>query len=232
MFLKQDNKIKWKLLGFSSLFVLIITLLGIFYFDKSVYLFFRGFDFSLWKIFDAVFDGKVWLFASGIVLLLFYIKKSIQDKTGVLKYLKRLNLKCLLSDFLQKTKNSNAFYIFCSILTAGVIVKVLKFIIGRARPIFFEALDMTGFFPFSAEWAFNSMPSGHTAVSFAALVMFGLLEPKYKPFTWTLAIVIGVSRICIGAHWPTDVILAAFIGMVVADLVKSFLKSGRIEKFC
>ena len=104
-----------------------------------------------------------------------------------------------------------------------MIVKVLKVFIGRERPILYEALGLTGFYPPSWDWAFNSMPSGHTAVSFAGLVMIGMLAPKYKPLTWTLAIVIGLSRVAIGAHWPSDVILGAFIGMVVADIVKGRL---------
>lgn len=83
---------------------------------------------------------------------------------------------------------------------------------------------MTGFFPPSTEWAFNSMPSGHTAVSFAGLVMIGMLAPRFKPLTWMLAILIGFSRVAYGAHWPTDVVFGAFIGMVVADIVKGMLR--------
>ena len=82
---------------------------------------------------------------------------------------------------------------------------------------------MTGFFPPSLDWAFNSMPSGHTTICFAGLVMVGMLAPKYKALTWTLAIVIGLSRVAIGAHWPSDVILGAFIGMAIADIVKGTL---------
>ena len=108
-------------------------------------------------------------------------------------------------------------------MCTGIVVKILKIMIGRARPVFFEALGMTGFFSPSFDWAFNSMPSGHTAVSFAGLVMIGMLAPKYKPVTWTLAIVIALSRVAIGAHWPSDVIFGAFLGMVVADIVKGML---------
>ena len=82
---------------------------------------------------------------------------------------------------------------------------------------------MTGFFPPSLDWAFNSMPSGHTAVSFAGLVMIGMLAPRYKVLTWSMAIIVAVSRVAIGAHWPSDVVLGAFIGMVVADIVKGML---------
>lgn len=104
-----------------------------------------------------------------------------------------------------------------------MVVQVLKVVIGRARPILFEALEFTGFYPPSFDWVFNSMPSGHAAISFAALVMIGMLAPRIKPLTWTLAVFVGVARVCVGAHWPTDVILGAFIGMASADLVKWWL---------
>ena len=107
---------------------------------------------------------------------------------------------------------------------ARIVGKLLKSIIGRMRLVFFEALDKVGFVPLSTDWAFNSMPSGHTFASFAGLVMLGLLAPRVKWFTWSLAIVIGLSRICVGAHWPSDVILGAFIGMVAADFVQVGLK--------
>jgi undecaprenyl-diphosphatase len=103
----------------------------------------------------------------------------------------------------------------------GIITKILKIIIGRARPIF---ADPTLFNMFSQSHEFHSMPSGHTAISFAGLVMIGMLVPRMKWLTWTLAIVIAVSRVSIGAHWPTDVLLGAFVGMVSADFVLSIIR--------
>ncbi len=107
-----------------------------------------------------------------------------------------------------------------AIMTTGI----LKFLIGRSRPVIYEALNATFFVPGTFETVFNSMPSGHTAVSFAALVMLGMLTPRIKWATWTLAIIIGISRVYVGAHWAGDVILGAFIGMLCADIVKSVLK--------
>ena len=123
-------------------------------------------------------------------------------------------------EFIEKTKGCPAFLIFCSVLSASVVGTFFKVLLGRARPVFFEALNMVGFFPGARDWAFHSMPSGHTMATFAGLVMMGMLFPKYKGYTWTLAIVVGISRVCVGAHWPTDVLFGAFIGMVCADLVK------------
>ena len=220
MFLTANNEIKWRKMGLAALITAALVWLGIVWFDKPVFLFLREFVCGFWKYLDVIFDGKVWIFGSFVAVLVFCVKKCVKTDCGFLKCANRLNLPAFLHNFLVNIKTNNAFLIFCSVLGAGVIAKVLKTFIGRARPIFFEALDMTGFFPPSLDWAFNSKPSGHTTVSFAGLVMVGMLAPKYKALTWTLAIVIGVSRVAIGAHWPSDVILGAFIGMAFADIVK------------
>ena len=155
---------------------------------------------------------------------MFYIKKAWSVPPRIRNARNHISVAVIMKDFWNKVRNSYAVFVLSSVLAASAVAGVLKVLIGRARPVFFEALDMTGFFPPSFEWAFNSMPSGHTVATFAGLVMLGLLAPRVKWFTWTLAIVVGISRVCVGAHWPSDVILGAFIGMAMADLVKALLK--------
>lgn len=219
MFLTNCNQMKWKKMGVAALVTFVLVVLGILWFDEPLFVFLRQFNCKLWNVFDVVFAGKVWLLVSFIAAVVLCVKKVIKSEISV----KLSNIGGSIRDCFEKTKSSHAFLIFYSVLSAGIIVKILKTFIGRARPIFFEALDMTGFFPPSLDWAFNSMPSGHTAISFAGLVMIGMLAPRYKPVTWTLAILVGVSRIAFGAHWPSDVIFGAFIGMVVADVVKWYM---------
>ncbi len=220
MFLRNDNSIKWKWIAIAGAITAVLCVLGIVWLDESLFMFFRGFDWRIWHILDALFATKVWLFVSALALVFIYIKKTVKPKEKSAQKIKWFKFRELFRDFIVKTKNSSVFLIFCSVLCASLVGGVLKVIIGRARPIFFEALDFRGFFPLTTEWAFNSMPSGHTTASFAGLVMIGLMFPKWKWATWTLAIVIGVSRVCVGAHWASDVVLGAFIGMVIADLVK------------
>lgn len=223
MFLTANNEMKWRKMGIAALVTGALVVLGIMWFDKPLYLFLRQFDCRLWHWFGYVFDAKVWIFGALIAVLVFCIKKCVKTDCSFLKCANRLNIGAFIHNFLINIKNNNAFLILCSVVGAGVVARVLKIFIGRQRPVFFESLELTGFFPPQLKWEFNSMPSGHTTVSFAALVMIGMLAPKYKPLTWGLAIVIGVSRIAVGAHWPSDVIFGAFIGMVVADVVKWYL---------
>jgi membrane-associated phospholipid phosphatase len=227
MFLRKNNTLKWNWIAMAGALTIILCAAGIFWFDKPVFLFMRQFDWMGWKFIDGVFATKVWLFASFVLGALLFGKNMLKTNAKRNKESKQFNLKRFLVNFIEKSKESYGFFIFCSVLSASVVAGVLKIIFGRARPIFFEALGQTGFYPINFDWAFNSMPSGHATASFAGLVMLGMLFPKIKWATWTIAIIIGVSRVCYGAHWPTDIILGAFIGMLSADIIKSFFLEDR-----
>ena len=220
MFLTPNNKLKVKWLEWGTALTTVLVVLGIAWFDRPLYLLMRHLDSGVWKVFDSIFDAKVWLVLTGVLLMLVFVKKSVNSGVKYKNVKNKFSMVVVVKDFLAKVKNNYAFLIFSSVFGACITVDIIKVIVGRFRPIFFEALGVTGFRPFSFEWAFNSMPSGHAAATFAGLVMIGLLAPKFKPLTWTIAIIVGVSRVACGAHWPTDVILGAFIGMVAADLIK------------
>ena len=220
MFLTPDNKLRTKWLAWGAVITAVVVALGMVWFDKPLYIMMRYLDAPIWRVFDHVFDAVVWLVLTGILLMVVFVKKTIESGIKYKNAKNHFSLIVLARDFMAKVRTNYAFLIFSSVLSAGIVAKIIKFIVGRFRPVFFEALGVTGFRPFTFEWAFNSMPSGHSAATFAGLVMVGMLAPKWKPVTWTLAIIVGLSRVAYGAHWPTDVILGAFIGMVAADLVK------------
>ncbi|MCI4442548.1 MAG: phosphatase PAP2 family protein [Lentimicrobium sp.] len=65
--------------------------------------------------------------------------------------------------------------------------------------------------------------SSHSANAFGLATFLILLLPKkYTPLKWILgfwAILVAYSRIYNGVHYPTDVIVAGLIGMILAYLV-------------
>jgi len=69
-----------------------------------------------------------------------------------------------------------------------------------------------------------SMPSGHSSGSFAFFLMLAVLAGREQPprmrMTWLLlgclpALVVALSRVYLGAHWPTDVLAGALLAITV-----------------
>lgn len=227
MFLTADNKLKKNWLVWGGIITLALIGAGVLGLDKFIYLAINNPECNPWFmdgnfscncafIIGKIFSTKIWLLITGVLLFVVFVKKSQDSGIRYKNTRSRFSFFVLIKDFMSKVRTNYAFLIFSSVVLAAVTTGVLKVLIGRPRPMMLSA----SFNQFIFDWAFNSMPSGHTAATFAGLVMAGMLAPKIKPITWTVAIIVGLSRIYIGAHWPTDVILGAFIGMVSADVVK------------
>ena len=99
-------------------------------------------------------------------------------------------------------------------LDPAAMYRGLKGWTRRPRP--FRAHN--GIVPYIAPLDEFSFPSGHTlhAVSFTmiALAYFPMLAPLLVPF----AIVVAMSRIVLGLHYPSDVLAATVIGLGLGAL--------------
>ena len=94
------------------------------------------------------------------------------------------------------------------LLSCNVIIKPL---VGRVRPFAVNtAVQLLMEAPLDA-----SFPSGHTAVSFAAVFALKTAgSPLWKP-ALAVAVVIAFSRLYLYAHWPSDVLAGALLGAAV-----------------
>lgn len=75
-----------------------------------------------------------------------------------------------------------------------------------------------------------SFPSDHAAVSFAFATSIFSYNPKLGVLAYLFALLISISRIFAGLHYPSDIIVGALIGILVSlavnFLFKKHLKSG------
>jgi undecaprenyl-diphosphatase len=113
-------------------------------------------------------------------------------------------------------------FVFVAVGLPGLVATILKRLIGRIRP---SAEGAFAYAPLSWRPDYASLPSGHTVTAFAALVAIGLVVPRARPLLWVYAVAIGLSRIVVSAHFPSDVIAGAAFGAFGAVLVREWFAS-------
>ncbi len=105
-----------------------------------------------------------------------------------------------------------AFFIIFVNATAGLLSLGLKSLIGRARPRLFDVVGPFHFDLFSIKSAVLSFPSGHSVTAFATATALAFLAPRAGRWALGLAVLIGISRVVTGAHYPSDVIAGMALG--------------------
>jgi hypothetical protein len=67
---------------------------------------------------------------------------------------------------------------------------------------------------------------------FSVAATLAIHFPSYSIVSYFLAVMVGVSRVYTGMHYPSDVLSGAFLGMGFAILTSSFKTYVYILKFC
>jgi undecaprenyl-diphosphatase len=99
---------------------------------------------------------------------------------------------------------------------------VLKRTIDRARPF----VGDPRVHPSIALPHDPSMPSGHAMNAFAGAVLLVAVMPRARWPLLALAVLIGLSRVYLGVHFPSDVIAGAILGAAIGAAAAWLLRRG------
>lgn len=108
------------------------------------------------------------------------------------------------------------FYLWTSAFVASLAGQALKILLGRCRPVLLFTEGRYGLTFFATCWEQNSTPSGHTIIAFSVMTALSLLLPRWRIAFLSLAPLVGLSRVVVTAHYPSDVLFGGLIGVFSA----------------
>lgn len=129
-----------------------------------------------------------------------------------------------IASFIKKSHmlRRSGFELLCSFLLAFVLIKGLKYTIGRIRPF-----DRYNYIEQLVDIGTPSFPSGHTlesaAIATSIVLLFRSRILSAIAIIWALTV--ALSRIILGVHYPSDVAAGIVLGILTAYLChRAFLK--------
>jgi len=122
---------------------------------------------------------------------------------------------CLFFYFFGKGQLSlAAFDSMLALVFSHLAVHVVKRVFIRPRPY----LVLPGAYTMEVPLTDPSFPSGHTTAVFALAISYALYFPVLTPLFILLAAATGFSRIYLGLHYPSDVLMGVIFGSLAALL--------------
>lgn len=120
-------------------------------------------------------------------------------------------------------RHADLTFIFVTVAITGTLASLVKNTIGRARPKHFDTLGHLEFDFAAFTSTFASFPSGHSTTFGAFCMGLTLLWPRFWPVWLGAALLGGVSRAFVGAHYPSDILAGLLFGAVGTVMIARFL---------
>jgi undecaprenyl-diphosphatase len=164
------------------------------------------------------------------------LQEAARDITSLGGYALSTLLVAIVTIFLAcDGKKGAARFLLAAVISGWLLQKGLKALIGRPRPIVVPHL-----MPVES----TSFPSGHSMMSAIIFLTLGVIlsrlelkHPRLRVYFMTVAFLltglVGLSRVYLGVHYPTDVLAGWTAGLVWAmlcSLVAQYLqRRGAVE---
>ena len=131
----------------------------------------------------------------------------------------------------KKTRKCGIFMLISMLLGFFIGNIIIKNVVARQRPNWIDnTINLLIVNPTD-----YSFPSGHTLVSFCSAMTIFLFNKKWGIFAIIFAILIGISRMYLFVHYPTDVLAGAILGIVISVVVFKVgnnIENRRGNTFC
>ncbi len=165
-----------------------------FYFDNEIVKFFSGIR---GEILNEIFMGMT--FVSSAIVIFFILTSLFLWKDHKRKYILPL---------------------WITLFFSVAVSFLLKIIVRRERPY---QLDIVSTFPFLEKaahivWDF-SFPSFQAMLAFSAIPIISKEFPRLRYFWFAFAGLVAISRVYLGVHFASDVIIGAAIGYLIGYLI-------------
>ena len=106
---------------------------------------------------------------------------------------------------------------FIAMLMLGsAVLHVIKLVLGRRRPRDDMEMGLYGFMPLAFNLEYNSFPSGHALTICCVAVIFTSVWPDFWPLWFAVAAFLAVTRALLTAHFLSDVLIGAGLGLLAA----------------
>jgi undecaprenyl-diphosphatase len=138
------------------------------------------------------------------------------------QYLGHILIFCLFLFLLKNLKKYWPMIIqafLSAILARFLIVEIIRYFLPRPRP-FLEIPVNLLFEPLNQ----SSFPSGHAAFYFALSAVIFLYNKKAGLLFFLASFLIVISRVFVGIHWPSDILVGAAIGIFSGWIAILFLR--------
>ena len=236
----MKNILNFELLISIRFFILISFFIFIIFNFFDVYLFelsrsFPGILFSLFKnIIDPlarILDPLNFIIIC-LLILLFNSNANLiiknEKKFAIIKSKTNFDIE-KVKDLFMYTSLVCRHFIF-SLALAGILCNILKYVFGVSRPKYFflEGYERVNFF--NLEHKVSSFPSGHTQAAFTLAVLIIIYLKRYYFVILVVAILIGLSRIFMSMHFPSDIVAGAYLGSLVPIILYNYGFKNKIEK--
>jgi undecaprenyl-diphosphatase len=128
------------------------------------------------------------------------------------------------------TFRRHAIAMVVAVALSGLVVNGLKIVVDRPRPPeHLSAVGVEVHAPIGVP-PDRSFPSGHAQTAFGAAVYLSCLYPPAAPAFLLAAALVALSRIALGVHFPSDVVVGGAFGAVFSGAAFLWVRRRRSKQ--